>query len=129
MSSQQRVQRVREEIKKESSEIIRGMKDPRIGFVTVTDVEVSNDLRHAKIFVSVYGEEEEKERTLEGLEAARGFIRTELGKVIRLRYTPEITFRLDSSLERGARINQLIAQLSTEEGSRAEEPSPVEEEE
>lgn len=111
MSTRQRVQRVREEIKKEVSEIIREMKDPRIGFVTVVDVEVSNDLRHAKIFVSVYGEEAVKKESLAGLEAATGFIRTEIGRRIRLRHTPEILFRLDNSIERGARINQLLSEI------------------
>lgn len=111
MSSRQRVQRVREEIKKEVSDIIREMKDPRIGFVSVVDVEVSNDLRHAKIFVSVYGDEAAKKESLAGLEAATGYIRTEIGRRIRLRHTPEIVFRLDSSIERGARINQLLNEI------------------
>ena len=111
MSTRQRVQRVREEIKKEVSDIIREMKDPRIGFVSVVDVEVSNDLRHAKIFVSVFGDESEKKQSLAGLEAATGFIRTEIGRRIRLRHTPEILFRLDSSIERGARINQLLNEI------------------
>lgn len=113
MSTRQRVQRIAEEIKRAAADIIRDMKDPRIGFVSITDVEVSNDLRHVKIFVSVYGDEEAKQRTLEGLRAATGYVRTELGKVIRLRHTPEIHFKLDSSLERGARISQILAEIST----------------
>lgn len=125
MSTRQRAQRVGEEIKKEVSEIIREMKDPRIGFVTVVDVEVSNDLRHGKIFVSVYGEEESKKDSLAGLEAATGFIRSELGRRIRLRHTPEILFRLDSSIERGARINQILNEIGplqdTEKDARSAE--------
>lgn len=112
MSTRQRVQRVREEIKRAAAEIIRNMKDPRIGFVSVTDVEVSNDLSHVKIFVSVYGDDEAKQRSLEGLRAATGFVRSEIGRAVRMRHTPEIVFRLDSSLERGARISQILAEIS-----------------
>lgn len=119
MSTQQRVQRVREEIKKEAAEILRAMRDPRIGFVTITDVEVSSDLRHVKIFVSVLGTEEEKKRCLDALQSAAGFVRTEIGKVIRLRHTPEIAFRLDDSIERGVRINQLLSQIAQENASDA----------
>lgn len=114
MSTRQRVQRIGEEIKKEVAEIIRQMKDPRIGFVTVTDVEVTNDLRQVRIFVSVYGDEREKEQTLAGLQAAKGFVRTELGRTIRLRHTPEVAFQLDGSIEQGARINRLISEISTQ---------------
>ncbi|NLN29173.1 MAG: 30S ribosome-binding factor RbfA [Firmicutes bacterium] len=126
MSTRQRVQRIREEIKRAAAEIIRNMKDPRIGFVSVTDVEVSNDLSHVKIFVSVLGDDEAKARTLEGLQAATGFVRTEIGRAVRMRHTPEIVFRLDSSLERGARINQLLAEISSssddETAQGAEDP-------
>lgn len=109
-----RVARLREEIRKEASDIIqRRMKDPRIGFTTVTDVEVSADLRHVKIFVSVLGDEEARARTVEGLERAKGFVRTELGRRIRLRHTPEIQFAYDPSLERGARLMRLLSELET----------------
>lgn len=119
MTTRQRVQRIGEEIKKEAAEIIRNMKDPRVGFVTVTDVEVSNDLSHVKIFVSIYGDDEAKDRSLEGLQAAKGFIRTEIGKAIRLRHTPEIAFKIDPSLERGARISQIISDLAAEQTAEA----------
>mgnify|MGYP001210667919 CR=1 FL=1 len=111
----QRVQRLREEIKKEASDIIRKLKDPRVGFVTVTDVEVSGDLRHVKIFVSVYGDEQEKTETMEALQRATGHIRTEIGQRIRLRYTPEIQVKLDESIARGARIFELLRQVSSAE--------------
>lgn len=113
--SMQRAQRVREEIKKEASDIIRQMKDPRVGFVTVTDVDVTNDLRQVRIYVSIYGDDEAKTRSMEGLQAATGFVRSEVGKRIRLRHTPEIAFRLDASIERGARINALLNEVSTSE--------------
>lgn len=110
-----RSSRVAEEIKKEVSVIIsRELKDPRVGFVTVTGVEVTNDLRYAKIFVSVLGSEEDEERSLAALNNAKGLIRSEIGKRIRLRFAPEITFIVDKSLEKGARINQLLAQVNNE---------------
>lgn len=110
----QRVERLREEIKKEASDIIRKLKDPRVGFVTVTDVEVSGDLRHVKVFVSVYGDDEAKSATMEALTRATGHIRTEIGQRIRLRYTPEIQIRFDESIERGARIFQLLREVQSD---------------
>lgn len=113
-----RAQRLREEIKREASDIIqRRMKDPRIGFTTVTDVEVTSDLRHVKIFVSVLGDEETRAQTIEGLERAKGFIRTELGRAIRLRHTPEIHFEYDDSLEQGARVLQLLSDMGKAEAA------------
>ncbi|MBO2518919.1 MAG: 30S ribosome-binding factor RbfA [Firmicutes bacterium] len=120
VASPLRVRRVAEQAKKELGDILRTLKDPRIGFVTVTDVEVSNDLSHLKIFVSVYGDQEARQQSLEGLQAAKGLIRSELGRRIRLRMTPEIEFRLDTSLDRGARIDQLLAEIRSE--GQAKEP-------
>lgn len=111
-----RPSRVAEEIKKEVSIIIpREIKDPRVGFVTVTGVEVTNDLSYAKIFVSVLGGSEEEERTLGALNNAKGLVRSEIGKRIRLRVTPEITFVVDKSLENAARIGELLSQVKKEE--------------
>lgn len=112
--SRQRAQRMREGLKREISEILRTMKDPRVGFVSITDVEVSRDLRHVKAFVSIFGDDKEKNDTLTALVHAQGFVRTELGKRIRLRHTPEIVFRLDESIARGARINELLRTVSIE---------------
>jgi ribosome-binding factor A len=107
-----RANRVGEQMKKELSDIIgRKIKDPRIGFVTVTDVQVSGDLQQAKVYISVLGDEEQKENTLKGLAKAKGFIRTEMGNRIRLRKTPEILFEWDESMAYGNRINSLIHQL------------------
>lgn len=112
-----RAQRLSELMKKEISDIIqKGIKDPRIGFVTVTDVDVSNDLRSAKVFVSVFGSDDEKLRTLEGLESAKGFIRSEIGKRISLRFTPEIIFRFDESIARSARILELLKTVQDDAG-------------
>jgi ribosome-binding factor A len=113
-----RANRVGEQMKKELSDIIgRKIKDPRIGFVTVTDVQVSGDLQQAKVYISVLGDEEQKENTLKGLAKAKGFIRTEMGNRIRLRKTPEILFEWDESMAYGNRINSLIHQLHHEERS------------
>ncbi|KUK10529.1 MAG: Ribosome-binding factor A [Clostridia bacterium 41_269] len=108
-----RASRVAEQMKKEVSQIIQEeLKDPRIGFVTVTGVDISNDLRHAKIYISILSSGEEETKTMEALNNAKGFIRSEIGKRIRLRFTPEIIFKLDKSLERGAYINRLITQVN-----------------
>lgn len=110
--AEHRNERIRELIKSEFSSILqRDLKDPRIGFVSVTDVEVSNDYSHVKIFVSVYGDEESKKQTMEGLESAKGFIRSELGKRIRLRHTPEVHIIADNSIERGSRIFELLEKV------------------
>lgn len=114
-----RIARLRELLKEEISEILqRQMKDPRIGFVSVTDVELSADIRHAKVFVSIFGDAEAKTRTMEGLASAQGFIRTELARRIRLRRIPEVLFKMDESIERGARVNRLLRQVSDPSGRR-----------
>jgi ribosome-binding factor A len=111
-----RANRVGEQMKKELSDIIgRKIKDPRIGFVTVTDVEVTGDLQQAKVFISVLGDEEQRENTLKGLAKAKGFIRSEIGSRIRLRKTPEIIFEWDESIDYGHRIDTLLHQVRTEE--------------
>jgi len=114
--AEHRVERLRELIKEEFGEILRrDLKDPRIGFVSVTDVEVSNDYSHVKIFVSVLGDEAAKQSAMEGLESARGFIRTELGQRIRLRHTPEVQIVVDNSMERGSRIMKLLNEVKKEQ--------------
>lgn len=110
-----RANRVGEQMKKELSEIIgRKIKDPRIGFVTVTDVSVSGDLQIAKVFISVLGDDEQRENTLKGLAKAKGFIRSEIGRRIRLRKTPEIQFEFDDSIIYGNRIQTLIHEINQE---------------
>lgn len=94
-------------MKQEIADILmRKIKDPRIGFVTVTDVDVADDLRNAKVFVSVYGGD--KEASLKGLKSAAPFIRSELGKRMRMRFVPEILFRFDGTVEQGAHIMELL---------------------
>ncbi len=108
-----RVGRVGEQIKKELSLILQTeLKDPRIGFITVTGVEVTNDLSQAKVYLSVLGNKEKKEDTLIALDKASGFIRSELGRRIRLRHTPELIFKFDHSIEYGSHIQGLLKKLN-----------------
>ncbi len=107
-----RANRVGEQMKKELGDIIgRKIKDPRIGFVTVTDVQVSGDLQLAKVYISVLGDNEQRQNTLKGLAKAKGFIRSEIGQRIRLRKTPEISFEFDESIDYGHRIETLLHEI------------------
>ncbi len=104
--------RLAESIKEEVSRLIReNIKDPRLGFVTVTDVEVADDLRYAKIFVSIMGSSEEIKNSMDVLARASGYVRSELGKVLTLRYVPEISFKFDQSIEHGAHISKLLREV------------------
>jgi ribosome-binding factor A len=117
MATSRRVARVAELIRREVSQmLLSGIKDDRVGsgMVSVTDVDVSGDLQHAKIFVSIYGSSEAKAETMAGLKSATGFVRSELGQRMRLRRTPEILFLEDSSLERGDRVLTLLSKISQE---------------
>lgn len=108
-----RPERLAEMIKKEVSDLLQNeIKDPRRGFVTVTGVEVSADLRYARIFVSVLGTPDEEKAAMEVLNRVQGYVRGELGRRIRLRCTPEITFKLDSSIARGTRVIELLHRVN-----------------
>ena len=128
MATSRRVSRVAELIKREVSQmLLYGIKDDRVGagMVSVTDVDISGDLQHAKIFVSIYGTEEAKAETMAGLKSATGFVRSELGQRVRLRRTPEVVFVEDRSIERGTRVLSLLNQLNhdrplDEQGERGE---------
>ena len=125
MATERRVARVAELIRREVSQmLLSDIKDDRVqvGMVSVTDVEVSGDLQHAKIFVSIYGTEAAKAETMAGLKSATGFVRSALGQRIRLRRTPELIFLEDQSIERGTRVLSLINRLSEE---RRDEPPPA----
>jgi ribosome-binding factor A len=105
-----RAVRVSDQMKQEIADILmRKIKDPRIGFVTVTDVDLADDLRNAKVFVSVYGGD--KEDSLKGLKSAAPFIRSELGKRMRMRCVPELLFRFDATVEQGAHIMELLRDI------------------
>jgi ribosome-binding factor A len=107
-----RLDRVNQLLKEEISTLLqRELKDPRLGFVTVTEVETSKDLRVAKVFVSVLGNEEQWASSLQALARARGFVRNWLRQHLDLRVTPELSFRPDHSMEHAARIQQLLKDL------------------
>jgi ribosome-binding factor A len=112
--------RVGDQMKQEIADILmRKIKDPRIGFVTVTDVELSDDLRNAKVFVSIYGGD--KEETFKGLKSASAFIRSELGRRMTMRCVPEILFRFDDTVERGAHIMELLHEIEKEQKPEPED--------
>ncbi|KEO82976.1 30S ribosome-binding factor RbfA [Tumebacillus flagellatus] len=116
-----RVSRVGEQIKKEIVDIVRTeVKDPRVGFVTITGVEASGDLQHATVYVSVLGNDEQRKGSLDALQKATGFIRAEVGRRIRLRRTPELHFKLDTSLDYSTRISEVLRDIK--EGETTDEP-------
>jgi ribosome-binding factor A len=108
-----RSERVAEGIREEVATFLaEDAKDPRIvGLVTVTGVDVTRDLRHAKVFVSIMGSDDERQATLEGLDSAASHLRSRIGRALRLRVAPEITFRYDDSIARAAKIEALLAEL------------------
>ena len=106
-----RIDRVEEACKEELSEILQQeVKDPRVGFVTITKVKVTPDLRRARVYVSMMGEEEEAENTLAGLESARGYLRSHLGKHLRLKFLPELEFVRERVAEEALRLSELMRQ-------------------
>lgn len=111
-----RIERVNDLIRSELSELIgRELKDPRVaGLVSLTEVETTSDLRHARVFVSVFGSEEERKSTLTALRHAAGFLRHEVAQRVTLRTVPELEFQLDHSLEQGDRILRLLKQVQPE---------------
>lgn len=114
-----RTERVNELLREEISRIVlRELHDPAFqrGLISVTDVEVSPDLRHARVFVSVMGSEEERVQVFEALERARHFVERELSRRLAMRQTPELAFRRDDSIERAVRLTQLIKDVAAEQG-------------
>lgn len=121
MATSRRVSRVSSLIQQEVSQmVLHEIKDDRVGagMVSVTEVDVSGDLQHAKIYVSIYGTDEARAETMAGLKSATGYVRRELGRRIRLRRTPEVVFIEDRGLERGDRMLALLNQLSQERESK-----------
>lgn len=113
-----RVQKVSEQMKKEMADILRiSLKDPRVGFATVTRVDVSGDLQHAKVYVSVLGSEEEKDESISALTKASGFVRGEIARRLHMRVAPELMFRLDDSGEYSARIEEVLKTIRSSESS------------
>ncbi|HSP80308.1 MAG TPA: 30S ribosome-binding factor RbfA [Myxococcaceae bacterium] len=118
MSTSNRPERVGHEIQAAIGKLLtRGeLKDPRIGFITITGVKVSPDLRVARVYYSMMGSEEQRKETQKGLDAAKGFIRREVSEAVNLRVSPEIFFTFDESLERGDRIERLLREVKEKEG-------------
>ena len=110
-----RIDKINEEVRREIAAVIRELKDSRIPMMTsVVKVDVTNDLRYAKAYISVMGNDEEKKAAIKGLTAAAGFIRREIGSRIKLRCVPEFNFVIDTTIEYGAHINKLLNDISSE---------------
>src|SRR5881227_1215144 len=106
------MRRVNEAVREVVSQGVGELKDPRIGFVTVTGVDTSPDLRHARVFISVLGSEREREQTLAGLSAAHGVLQARVAKSVRMKRTPQLAFEYDPTVERGVRMTRLIDELA-----------------
>lgn len=114
--SNMRAERVGEQMKQEIMDIVNNkVKDPRVGFLTITDVELTNDLSHAKVYLTVLGSNKEIDNTFKALEKAKGFIKSELGSRMRLRIIPDLTFEYDKSIEYGNKIERMIQDLHKED--------------
>jgi ribosome-binding factor A len=116
----ERMRRVNEAIREALAEALVDLKDPRIGFVTITGVKTSTDLRHARVFVSVLGNERKREKTLQGLESAHGVLQAKLATELRMKRTPLLVFEFDPSVQEGMRMSQLIDELAPEGRSEDE---------
>jgi ribosome-binding factor A len=109
-----RMRRVDEAVRAVLSDVIAShLKDPRVGFVTVTGVKTSPDLRHARVFVSVLGDEDARSASLEGLRSAHGFLQSRVASELTLKHTPTLTFEYDDSVDRGMRITELLAETES----------------
>src|ERR671933_1544842 len=111
----ERMRRVNESIRQVLSEGVGQLKDPRIGFVTVTGVETTPDLRHARVFVSVLGCEHKRTQTIAGLQAAHSVLQAQVARELRLKRTPQLSFEYDPSVERGVRMTKLIDELAPDD--------------
>ena len=125
MAQGRRVERVAALIRKETSQLlINGSRDERVhqGMVSITDVEVSGDLQHCKIFVSIFGDASDQPKVMEGLQAASGYLRGELGRRLQMRRAPEVVFQLDRGIEKGTSVLGLLNRLEDERRDRGEIP-------
>jgi len=111
----ERMRRVNEAVRQVLSEAVGELKDPRIGFLTITSVDTSPDLREARVYVSVLGSERKRERTLAALAAAHGVLQARLARELRLKRTPQLAFEYDPSVEHGVRMSQLIDELAPDD--------------
>ena len=111
-----RMRRVDEAVREVLGHAVTELKDPRVGFVTVTEVRTSGDLRHARAYVSVFGTPEEQEASLEGLRSAHGVLQGAIARELRMKRTPALTFELDTTAERAARMEKLLQDVREDEG-------------
>ena len=126
MAQGRRVERVAALIRRETSElVINGIRDERVhqGMVSITNVEVSGDLQHCKIFVSIFGDEASQPQVMEGLQAASGYLKGELGRRLQMRRAPDVVFQLDRGIERGTSVLGLLNKLEDERKERGEIPA------
>jgi ribosome-binding factor A len=117
--SARRTERLANQIREELAGMIRGLKDPRIGFVTITRVALAEDLRYARVSFGVLGDKPQREKTAAGLRQASGFLRRELGRRLRVRYTPELQFEYDEGLDATDRVAKLLEEIKPAAGSAA----------
>lgn len=119
----QRIEKVQKLARQVLGEEIQALKDPRIGFATVTFVKITPDLRHARVFVSVLGSDEEVAATMAGLDSARPYLRAELGRQMRLKYLPELIFELDNKTAEAQRVDEILHRIHTGEAPPEDEDS------
>jgi ribosome-binding factor A len=117
----QRTEKVQRLAREVLGEEIQNLKDPRLGFVTVTAVRVTPDLRHARVFVSVLGSDDEKAATMAGLKSATPVLRTELGHQVRMKFTPELVFELDTMADEAQRLQEILHRIEQEPHSSRDE--------
>ena len=130
MATHSRPDRVGHLLQQKLAEVFaRGLKDPRIGLVTITGVKMSPDLREARVYWAVHGEAAVRKETARGIEAARGWLRREVGATLGLRVVPDIHFTYDEAIDRGDRIEQLLREVRDQDSRRQESPPQVPEDE
>lgn len=113
----QRTEKVQKLARQVLGEEIQNLKDPRVGFATVTAVRITPDLRHARVFVSVLGSEDERRNTMAGLESAKPFLRTELGRQVRMKYLPELIFELDTGAQEAQKLDEILHRIHERDAS------------
>ena len=124
----QRMEKVQKLARQVLGEEIQNLKDPRVGFATITAVKITPDLRHARVWVSVLGTDEEAKSTMAGLDSARPFLRSELGRQMRMKYLPELVFELDKGAEEAQRLDEIFHKIHSQEPGGEETPGSGEEE-
>lgn len=118
----QRMEKVQKLARQVLGEEMQTLKDPRVGFATITAVKITPDLRHARVWVSVLGSDDEVKDTMAGLNSARPYLRTELGRQMRMKYLPELIFELDTGAEEAQRLDEILHKIHVHDSERASDP-------